>query len=125
MSRKLKGRQPEMPLTLQSAAPDPVPRRVGFDAGMILAALPDPVLVVGKGDVIQYVNAAAEQFFDISTSALVGTSLAEFLPRRRPVLGRHASGAPRRTKILEMGRPGGAAATRRPCADHPGDAVKR
>jgi two-component system nitrogen regulation sensor histidine kinase GlnL len=85
MSRKLKGRQPEMPLILQSAAPDSAPRRVGFDAGAVLAALPDPVLVVGKGDVIQYVNAAAEQFFDISISALVGTSLAEFLPADSPL----------------------------------------
>ena len=74
-----------MPATLQSAAPDAAPRRLGLDAGAILAALPDPVLVVGNGDVIQYANGAAEQFFDISASALQGTSLAEFLPADSPL----------------------------------------
>ncbi|HTZ77530.1 MAG TPA: ATP-binding protein [Stellaceae bacterium] len=74
-----------MAVTWPSTAPDPSPRRLGLDASAILAALPDPVLVVGEDDLIQYVNGAAEQFFDISTAALLGTSLAEFLPADSPL----------------------------------------
>src|SRR5438552_10480049 len=53
------GRRPEMPG--KAVAPLRLPRHLGPDAAQILAALPDPVLVVGATGLIEYANAAAEQ----------------------------------------------------------------
>jgi two-component system, NtrC family, nitrogen regulation sensor histidine kinase GlnL len=51
----------------------------------ILAALPAPVLVVDECDRMDYVNAAAEQFFETSAVTLTQCSLADFLPHDSPV----------------------------------------
>ena len=59
--------------------------RAMVDATAVLAALPDPVLVVdGRGNLI-YANAAAEQFFDTSTMTMLGAPLVELLPPDSPV----------------------------------------
>ena len=50
------------------------------ETGAILAALPDPVLVVDGGDRLRYANAAAEQFFDTSAATLLAASLSEYVP---------------------------------------------
>ncbi|MGO8914420.1 MAG: two-component system sensor histidine kinase NtrB [Stellaceae bacterium] len=55
------------------------------DATAVLAALPDPVLVVDATGTLIYVNAAAEQFFDTSAATLLGTKLSEMLPADSPV----------------------------------------
>jgi len=62
-------------------------QRPSFDAANILAALPDPLLVVDAAGVIEFANAAAEQFFDTSASALLGTSLNDLLPADSPLFG--------------------------------------
>ncbi len=59
----------------------------GIETGMVLAALPDPVMVsmttcAGR---LRYANAAAEQFFDTSAATLLASSLADFLPADSPV----------------------------------------
>ena len=69
----------------------PIPRRRGFDAGAILAALPDPVLVADAEGVIQFANAAAEQFFDTSAATLMSGRLAELLPGDSPLFALMAS----------------------------------
>ncbi|MGE5200748.1 MAG: two-component system sensor histidine kinase NtrB [Acidobacteriota bacterium] len=74
-----------MPAKPHPAVATPIRRRLGFDAGAILAALPDPVLVADAGGVIQFANAAAEQFFDASAATLVGGRLAELLPADSPL----------------------------------------
>jgi two-component system nitrogen regulation sensor histidine kinase GlnL len=55
------------------------------DATAVLAALPDPVLVVDGAGLLIYANAAAEQFFDTSALTLLGAPLAELLPADSPV----------------------------------------
>lgn len=48
-------------------------------AAAILAALPDPVLVLDQAGLISFVNPAAEQFFGIGAGALNGSRLCEWL----------------------------------------------
>jgi two-component system nitrogen regulation sensor histidine kinase GlnL len=57
----------------------------GIDAAAVLAALPDPVLVVDAAGVLIYANGAAEQFFDTSASTLLGSPLVQLLPPDSPV----------------------------------------
>ena len=64
---------------------------LGFDASAVLAALPNPVLVVSDGDIIDYANGAAEHFFETSAIALVGTRLGAFLPLDSPIFAVIAS----------------------------------
>jgi two-component system nitrogen regulation sensor histidine kinase GlnL len=69
-----------------SVSPKRVPARAAIEATAILAALPDPVLVVDVGGRLLFANAAAEQFFDSSTLTLLGTPLTQLLPPDSPVL---------------------------------------
>jgi two-component system, NtrC family, nitrogen regulation sensor histidine kinase GlnL len=55
------------------------------DPGQVLAALPDPLLVVERDDTLCYVNAAAEQLFDTGAPTLLGTALRDFLPSDGPL----------------------------------------
>jgi len=73
-----------MPATPQPAA-SKAQRRLGLDAGAVLAALPDPVLAVDAEDRLAYVNAAAEQFFGAGAATLLGTALTELLPADSPL----------------------------------------
>lgn len=50
------------------------------DPGMILSTLPMAVLVVDAEGIIQYVNGAAEQLFESSSSHLISRSLDELIP---------------------------------------------
>src|ERR1700690_1203388 len=56
-----------------------------LDAAHILAALPDPLLVVNGAGAIEFANSAAEQFFDTSAAALIGTRLSDLLPGDSPL----------------------------------------
>jgi two-component system, NtrC family, nitrogen regulation sensor histidine kinase GlnL len=56
------------------------------EAVRILAALPDPVVVVGRGGNIRFVNPAAEQFFGSGAVALCGTSLADLVAPHSPLM---------------------------------------
>jgi two-component system nitrogen regulation sensor histidine kinase GlnL len=80
-----------MPAKPHPVMAKPIPRRLGFDAGAILAALPDPVLVADAEGVIQFANAAAEQFFDTSATTLMGGRLADLLPADSPLFALMAS----------------------------------
>jgi two-component system nitrogen regulation sensor histidine kinase GlnL len=60
-------------------------RRFAPDIAGILGALPNAVLVVGDGDVVRYVNHAAEQFFESSAMHLDGARLADLLPADSPI----------------------------------------
>ncbi len=59
--------------------------RPAVDASAVLAALPDPVLVVDERAAVLFVNAAAEQFFDASAASFLGASLVDMLPADSPV----------------------------------------
>ena len=76
------------PLPRRSPRPHPHPcRPARIDAGVVLSALPDPVLVVdGSGD-IRYVNLEAQEFFDLSSTMMEGLPLADLLPPDSPVMG--------------------------------------
>ena len=62
-----------------------LPPEVPVEARAVLAALPDPVLVVGGANHLRYANAAAEEFFDIGATMLRGFPLFELLPADSPV----------------------------------------
>jgi len=55
------------------------------DTAAILAALPQPVIVVDEADRIDFANPAAEQFFQSGLSALIGRPLAQSLPSDSPI----------------------------------------
>jgi len=57
----------------------------GIETGAVLAALPDPVMVIDAANRLCYANAAAEQFFDTSAATLLAASLPDFLPADSPV----------------------------------------
>jgi two-component system nitrogen regulation sensor histidine kinase GlnL len=61
--------------------------RSAIDGLGILAALPDPVLVLDAQNTICYVNIAGEAFFDAGAAHLSGCPLREFLPADSPVFG--------------------------------------
>ena len=56
------------------------------EAGAILGALPDPVLVVDARGLVRYVNPAAEQFFDVGASNLCGAALEDLVPFDSPLV---------------------------------------
>ena len=66
------------------------------DAAAILSALPEPVLVIDAAGAIAYLNAAAEQFFQGGSAALIGRPLADLLPADSPVF-----------RLIEQVREGG------------------
>lgn len=51
----------------------------------ILAAMPEPVMVVGPQGVVTFANPAAEQFLQTALSGLVGQPLEHFLPADSPL----------------------------------------
>lgn len=64
------------------------PARSGTpEPGSILAALAVPLFVVDEADCFCFVNQAAEQFFDSSTTNLMGRPLGEILPQDNPIFG--------------------------------------
>ena len=62
-----------------------LPPAMPIEARAVLAALPDPVLVVDGPGCLRYANTAAEEFFDAGASTLMGLPLAELLPADSPV----------------------------------------
>jgi two-component system, NtrC family, nitrogen regulation sensor histidine kinase GlnL len=56
------------------------------DFAAVLAALPDPVIVVDRTGNIDYVNPAAEQFLDAGAAALCGSPLAGCVAPQSPLL---------------------------------------
>ncbi len=64
------------------------PLRIGLpDLGAILSAIPDAVVVLDADAVMRYVNPAAENFFELGASMMLGRRLAEFLPEDNLVFG--------------------------------------
>src|SRR6185437_7976597 len=64
-----------------------LPPEMAVEAHAVLAALPDPVLVVDAQGMLRYANHAAEEFFDAGTTMLLGLPLAGLLPEDSPVFG--------------------------------------
>ena len=62
------------------------PNLPAVDGAAVLNALPDPVLVLGSGGEILYVNNAAEQLFQASFAYLKAKTLADLIPHDSPVL---------------------------------------
>lgn len=61
------------------------PSSVTIDARAVLAALPDPVLVVDEAGCLRYANDAAEEFFDAGATMLLELRLFDLLPADSPV----------------------------------------
>jgi two-component system, NtrC family, nitrogen regulation sensor histidine kinase GlnL len=55
------------------------------DAAALLGALPNAVLALDRGGAIRFVNPAAEQFFGVGATALVGKNLADFVLPHSPI----------------------------------------
>jgi len=62
-----------------------LPPEIAVEAHAVLAALPDPVLVVDEQGTLRYANHAAEEFFDAGKTMLLGLPLAALLPADSPV----------------------------------------
>ncbi len=73
------------PRARQATGPAGLGEAVGGDALGVLAALPFPVLVVGADDRVDYVNAAAEQFFGHGASVLRDAPLTGVIPVDSPI----------------------------------------
>jgi two-component system nitrogen regulation sensor histidine kinase GlnL len=56
-----------------------------LDPGVLLAALPDPVIALDRAGMVRFVNPAAEQFLGVSAAALRGGSLADFVVAQSPL----------------------------------------
>jgi two-component system nitrogen regulation sensor histidine kinase GlnL len=56
-----------------------------LDPGLLLAALPDPVIALDRGGMVRFVNPAAEQFLGVSAAALRGGSLSDFIAAQSPL----------------------------------------
>jgi two-component system nitrogen regulation sensor histidine kinase GlnL len=75
-----------------------LPRTAAINSDVVLAALPDPVLVLDAGDAIHWVNPAAEQFFGAGSTSLRGISLASLVTADSPLVAlvamvrKHGSG---------------------------------
>jgi two-component system nitrogen regulation sensor histidine kinase GlnL len=52
---------------------------------VLLSALPDPVIALDRGDIVRFVNPAAEQFFGSSAAALSGHPLTEIVSPQSPI----------------------------------------
>jgi len=63
-----------------------VPPDRPVQASFILAALPDPVIVVDRAGHIRFVNPAAEQFLGSGAPAICGNALAGFVAPHSPLL---------------------------------------
>ena len=55
------------------------------DTALLLSALPDPVIALDSGNIVRFVNPAAEQFFGASAAALSGHPLADIVSPQSPV----------------------------------------
>jgi two-component system nitrogen regulation sensor histidine kinase GlnL len=56
-----------------------------IDPAAILAAIPDPVIVIDERNTILWVNSAGEQFIEASVINLRGVNLSELLPEDSPL----------------------------------------
>ena len=68
-----RGRAPAFDITRRSVVENEL------DAGAILEALPDPVIVIDRDERIRFVNSAAEQFLGSGIAALCGSALTDFV----------------------------------------------
>jgi two-component system, NtrC family, nitrogen regulation sensor histidine kinase GlnL len=55
------------------------------DTAGLLAALPNPLIVLDRGGTVRFVNPATEQFFGVSAGALIGHPLAQFIAPHSPL----------------------------------------
>jgi two-component system nitrogen regulation sensor histidine kinase GlnL len=55
------------------------------DPATILAALPDPVFLIDRGNYILWINSAGENFVGASAATLRGSNLSDFLPGDSPL----------------------------------------
>ena len=72
-------------MTGQASPPVCTPATVTGAGRIVLDALPLPVMVVGDGMMIHYVNAAAEPFLGMSRTHLVQMRLTDIIPSDHPV----------------------------------------
>src|SRR5690348_8521229 len=70
-------------------------------AGFIAGALPMPLLVVGPKQQIEFVNPAAEQFFDSGAGLLLRQTLTDLVPFGSPLLQLVAQARERNASVSE------------------------
>ena len=75
------------------------------DAATVLAALPDPVLVVDGANTILWVNGASEQLFEAGAALLAGTGLEDHLPGDSPLFHLIATVRETGNSVAEYGVP--------------------
>ncbi len=70
----------------KSASPIPLIVERAVDAGAILGALPDPIVLMDANGRLTYANPAAEQFFETSATLLCRQRLHDLVPFGSPIL---------------------------------------
>jgi two-component system nitrogen regulation sensor histidine kinase GlnL len=63
-----------------AARPVPIP-----DTAALLAALPNPLIVLDRDATVRFVNPATEQFFGVGAAALIGHPLGQFIAPHSPL----------------------------------------
>lgn len=76
---------------------------IPIDAALILNAMPHPVLTVADDLSIEFVNDAAEQFFDVSRAVLLRHPLTEIIPFGSPLLSLVSQVLNHRASVNEYG----------------------
>jgi two-component system, NtrC family, nitrogen regulation sensor histidine kinase GlnL len=56
-----------------------------IESSAVLAAMPDPIVVIDRGNRMRYANAASEHFFETSAATLTVSALDDFLPHDSPL----------------------------------------
>lgn len=74
-----------------------------LDPAGILAALPDPVLVIDSDGIVRFVNLEAQEFFDVSAARVVGTHLSELIPPDSPVFALLEQARQTHSSVCEYG----------------------
>jgi two-component system nitrogen regulation sensor histidine kinase GlnL len=69
----------------------------------VIEALPSPVIVVDGRDAVRSMNPAAEQFFDIGATVMIGQSLAEFVAPDSPIFALIKSARITESSLSEYG----------------------
>mgnify|MGYP001593933689 CR=1 FL=1 len=75
-------------MSAQPKSSDPIPLIVerAVDAGAVLGALPDPIILMDANGRLTYANPAAEQFFETSATLLCRQRLHDLVPFGSPIL---------------------------------------
>ena len=81
------------------------PDAIDIEPLAVLTALPQPLVVVDADHIIRFVNLPAQEFFEASESAMIGSGLSELLPADSPVFLLTDQALSHNTRMIDFGVP--------------------